>query len=350
MRIINNLNYMGKELKLGLPYMGSKRKLSKRIVDRILQDNPDCKYVYDLFGGGGAISFELLQRPQIKKVIYNELNTGITELLKDIQQNGITEKYYQWIDRQTFNENKDKDDWFGGFCKCLWSFGNSQKAYLFGKEIEPIKKVATELIVNKDINKIEELYTLIGLRIPEDVLNLETIQERRLFVSNFIKKNKAISATTPLQYVENISRVQQLERLEQLEIQNKSYSDVTMETPIEETIIYLDPPYLNTAKYAEDVNQQELSEYIKKSPYKIYLSSYDCGLKVVEEFKHNSSLANGKNNQVIEKLFIHEPGDKEEYLKEFKNTNKKTTNKKHICPVCQVYTDENGNCKFCDKM
>jgi hypothetical protein len=26
------------ELKLGLPYMGSKRKLAKRIVDRILED------------------------------------------------------------------------------------------------------------------------------------------------------------------------------------------------------------------------------------------------------------------------------------------------------------------------
>lgn len=35
------------ELKLGLPYMGSKRKLSKRIVDKILQDNPNCKYVYE---------------------------------------------------------------------------------------------------------------------------------------------------------------------------------------------------------------------------------------------------------------------------------------------------------------
>ena len=85
--------------KVGLPYQGSKRKNSKKIVDFILSDFPECEYVYDLFGGGGAISFEFLQRPQIKKVYYNEINTGIVELLKDIKDNGVSEKYYKWIDR-----------------------------------------------------------------------------------------------------------------------------------------------------------------------------------------------------------------------------------------------------------
>ena len=48
--------------------MGSKRALSKLIVNYILENNPKTKYIYDLFGGGGAISFEFLQRPQIKKL------------------------------------------------------------------------------------------------------------------------------------------------------------------------------------------------------------------------------------------------------------------------------------------
>jgi len=33
----------------GMPYMGSKRKIAKSIVDYILQCNPNTKYVYDLF-------------------------------------------------------------------------------------------------------------------------------------------------------------------------------------------------------------------------------------------------------------------------------------------------------------
>jgi len=69
---------------LGIPYMGSKRKLSKKIIDFILKENPNAKYIYDLFGGGASISLEVLNRREIKEVHYNELNTGITSLLKDI--------------------------------------------------------------------------------------------------------------------------------------------------------------------------------------------------------------------------------------------------------------------------
>jgi site-specific DNA-adenine methylase len=53
----------------GLPYMGSKRKLASNIVNLILELNPKCKYFYDLFGGGGAISFEALQKPKIATII-----------------------------------------------------------------------------------------------------------------------------------------------------------------------------------------------------------------------------------------------------------------------------------------
>ena len=49
-----------------LPYMGSKRKLAARILDTIIscQHGRSLK-LYDLFGGGGAVSFEALQRPEI---------------------------------------------------------------------------------------------------------------------------------------------------------------------------------------------------------------------------------------------------------------------------------------------
>ena len=38
--------------RLGIPYMGSKREIAKDLVDFILKENPNCKYVYDLFAGG----------------------------------------------------------------------------------------------------------------------------------------------------------------------------------------------------------------------------------------------------------------------------------------------------------
>ena len=36
----------------------------------MLKENPNAKYFYDLFGGGGAMSFDALQRPQLKQVFY----------------------------------------------------------------------------------------------------------------------------------------------------------------------------------------------------------------------------------------------------------------------------------------
>ena len=44
-----------KATQLGISYMGSKRRLSREIVDHILTAHPNTKYVWDLFGGGGAI-------------------------------------------------------------------------------------------------------------------------------------------------------------------------------------------------------------------------------------------------------------------------------------------------------
>ena len=43
-------------MSLGIPYMGSKRKIAKPLIDYMLNSNPNAKYFYDLFGGGGAMS------------------------------------------------------------------------------------------------------------------------------------------------------------------------------------------------------------------------------------------------------------------------------------------------------
>ena len=119
---------------LGMPYMGSKRKLAPKIITHIIKENPNAKYFYDLFGGGGAISFMALQAKQIKEVNYNEYNPAIVELLKHIVENGVTSDMYNWVSREDFNKNKGRTDYIGGLMTIMWSFGNSGKAYLFGKD------------------------------------------------------------------------------------------------------------------------------------------------------------------------------------------------------------------------
>lgn len=273
--------------------MGSKRKLAKEIVEHILWREPGVKYIYDLFGGGGAVSFMALQYPQIKTVFYNELNTGVCELLRKIQKEGVTDEFYQWIDRETFNANKDKDDWFGGLCKIVWSFGNnSQKGYLFGKEIEGIKREAHEYLMANGYDKT--VATRVNL--------VKKFKQDKNIIGRF--ELEQLENLERLQQLENLERLHQLENLERLEISNLSYEQVKITTPIHETVIYLDPPYKGTEKYQHDISHDDLLAWIKSSPYKIYLSSYEFdGLFECLSMKHRSTLSATANNKVEEKLF-----------------------------------------------
>jgi len=304
---------------LGLPYMGSKRKLAPKIIDFIIEKNPNVKYIYDLFGGGGAVSFEALQRPQIKKVIYNEFNTGVVELLRKVKNEGVTDEFYQWIDRDTFHKHKGDNCWFGGLCKVIWSFGNAQSSYIFGKHIEDDKRLLHEII----INSCENSRKIFNRKHDRVIIPKRLLGQERLKVTKHVKK---YTGRTDLQQLEQLQRLQQLERLQQLQqlerlqqlqrlerlqqlerfdIHNHSYEDVLIDTPVDETIIYLDPPYKGTEKYQFDIDHDALFEWVKKSKYKVYMSSYECeDLVSVFEVEHRSTLSAKNNKKVSEKLFI----------------------------------------------
>ena len=295
--------------------MGSKRKIADKIVDHILEHNPNCKYVYDLFGGGGAISFELLQRKQIKQVFYNELNTGVVELLKHIRNEGITDDMYKWVSREEFFKHKDGNDWYAGFVKTVYSFGNNpEKGYLFGKDIEEIKRQAHEIVLNKDLDCLVSFNKHFGTNLNIAKMIGNTINDRRLqfqrILTEQVKDKKVfkgfcVNEDNSMRNVcQQLERLQQLEQLEQLEISNLSYEQVPITTPIDETIIYLDPPYKGTEKYQCDINHDDLLKYIKESPHKIYVSGYEMeGLHEVFKTEHRSILSSTANNKVIEKMF-----------------------------------------------
>lgn len=316
----------------GIPYMGSKRKLAEPIVSYILAHNPNAKYIFDLFGGGGAISFEALKRNQFLEVHYNELNTGVVELLKKIRTEGVTPEFYNWIDRETFNKHKNDDDWYGGFLKTCWSFGNNQKGYMYGFDIVDWKKALHNICFAETEAEIIHNFRILEKRFfkkPVDytiffddkraieLLQLAKGSERRYNLRNCVL-NRSVDGLESLQRLERLERLERLQRLESLEslqrlqrleslenlkITNLSYEQVQINTPINETIIYCDPPYLNTAKYQEEMCQNTLINWIKQSPYKIYLSSYNFPLPIVKEFIHSSTFSSTTRNKTIERLF-----------------------------------------------
>lgn len=287
--------------------MGSKRRLAKDIVSVSMRDNPHCKYFYDLFGGGGAISFEALQWPNIDKVFYNEIDTAIIELLKKVLYEGVTEEFYQWIDRETFNQYKRGNDWFAGFVKTIWSFGNNQRTYLYGEDKEQYKKLLHDIVVNKSEYAVNILHEKYGVELDyRYIYNNYNIDERRLYTLQCIKiKNNKHELIDHLGRLKHLAKLQFLQNKYKFTISNKSYEQVIIDTPIDETVIYLDPPYKNTEQYQHSIDYEKLHEYIANSPYKIYVSSYEWdGLYEVACFNHISTLsATNNNKRVVERLY-----------------------------------------------
>src|ERR1700692_4556607 len=113
-------------MSLGIPYMGSKRKLSGEILHFITHRHHGITDFYDLFGVGGSISFKAIRDYRFN-VHYNELNSHIFHLVKYLKENKELEpKFFEWVTRETFFEqcNRTDADWYSGFVMSCWSFGN----------------------------------------------------------------------------------------------------------------------------------------------------------------------------------------------------------------------------------
>ena len=207
---------------------------------------------------------------------YNDLNTAVCNLLKKIQKDGVTAEFFNWISREEFIELKDGTNWKSGLVQTCWSFGNNQKTYLFGKGVEKIKKQAHEYLLANGY--------------------LETPSKRIELLNKFKEMSK----------INGRFELERLQQLQQLEITNLDYREVKFATPKNETIVYLDPPYFETAKYQKGLDYNELYDWIgnlSKKGYKIYLSSYKSPLIEVQQFVHRSILSPKANNRVCEKLF-----------------------------------------------
>ena len=283
---------------LGLPYMGSKRKIASIIVDKILEIQPKTKYVYDLFGGGGAISFEFSQRPHIKEVYYNELNCGVVELLKKIKNEGITPDFYQWVSRSEFELHKNDTTWLGGLYHVLWSFGSKGANYVYGLDIEERKRSIHDSIVNgTPFSQNGHLITY------SDDMNLK---ERRLHLCRILGKSNKLERLESLENLERMNKLLEIENnrvLENIHILNMHAYDVAIDTPKDETVIYLDPPYKGTAKYKVDINHDDLYNYVRMSGYPVFMSEYNAPFNCVMEIEHRATLSKTMNNVVTEKLF-----------------------------------------------
>ena len=276
---------------IGLPYIGSKKKVAKKIVEIIKQNFGCDKPVYDIFGGGGAVTAELLLNGF--EVHYNDLDSDITDMfVRVISQDR------EWIKTLIVS----RDEFFGILSKSqktvddklkllINSFANNQKNYLYGRKWSDIKYNFAVKIINKH-------GVFGGYRQTETYKNAQQEQLERL---QQLQRLQQLERLNQLQYLE------QLQKLQQLEVTNRDY---TAFSNVENAILYLDPPYENTKNsYKFKFDHQSFYGWCVKMARKniVIVSSYDISdprFEVSFEFKNaHGTFSGGQNIKKHERLF-----------------------------------------------
>ena len=321
-------------MKLGLGYQGSKN----RIAEDILAILPSADNLYDIFAGGCAITHQALLSGKYKHIYANDI-CDAPQLFKD----AIDGKYKdekRWISRKTFLSEKDTDP----YIKYCWSFSNNGNDYMYSLKLEPYKEALWEAVVNDD-------WTLMKKRLPEvaercklKLDDIKDIKQRRItnqneirdwiteqikteeglkFVQNhsFYKTCRGIKSMTWQPTLQSLERLQSLQSLERLQITKGSYTDVNI---LPNSIIYCDPPYINTHKYDNaEFDYEEFYDWCEKQEVPTFISEYympeDRFIKIWEITKKRKCSAT-KVTVCDEKIYI--PKKWEEWWK---------TTKTHTC-------------------
>ena len=287
---------------VGLPYIGSKKKISKKIVEIIKQNFGTDLPVYDAFGGGGAITAELLLNGI--QVHYNDLDSGITRMFMR-----VILKDREWIKTLIVSRNEfliirdKKEKTVDDKLKLLVnSFGNNSRNYLYGKECSDTKyNLAVEIINKHDVFG--------GYKQTETYQNaIKQLQQLgRLGQLKRLQQLKQLQQLEQLEQLQQLQRLQQLQQLQHLRITNHDYIEFSN---VENAVFYLDPPYENTKNsYKYEFNYQAFYDWCVEMAKKniVIISSYtvsDPRFEVAFEFKKAHGSYIGGQNKKYERLYM----------------------------------------------
>ena len=284
----------------GLPYQGSKKKISKKIVEIIKQNFGTDKPIYDIFGGGGAITVECLLNGL--EVHYNDLDRTIIDMFQKVVSEDRDYLKTLLVSRDEFfkirdKENKTVDD---ELKLLVNSFGNNRKNYLYSKKNSDLKyNIAIDVVKNHNTFK-GYLKTKTYIDAVNNIKDKETL--------------KQLGRIQQLAYIQQLERVQNI-NINNLEITNRDYIHFSY---LSDVIIYLDPPYEKAHLRGYSINNFDSKafydwayEMSKKNI--VLISSYEISDKRFEcvyEFKTVKSTfaPNKKSGDRTEKLFMVKKG------------------------------------------
>ena len=155
----------------------------------------------------------------------------------------------RWISREDFARLKSSDP----YVALCWSFGNDLSTYLYGRELEPLKRTLHHAIFWDDWGLFAERWPQLLPEAREAVRGITDRKQRRLAVRRLVKRVagraaelcslERLHSLQSLLSLERLQSLERLERLERLEITSASYADLKF---ARDAVIYCDPPYEGT--------------------------------------------------------------------------------------------------------
>lgn len=281
----------------GIGYQGSKSAIAEEIIAHL----PAGNRLVDLFGGGFAISHCALLSGKWKHILYNDIDPLLPELIRNaISGNYSYERFIpEFISRERFFEKKDTD----GYIKICWSFSNDGKTYLFGKDVEPIKKSGHEWVFhNTPIPGFED----IKCDLP---CAPQYFSKRRKALNRYAKEQKwkrlELQHLEQLERLQHLERLDQLQQLERLQLYCMDYKEYEYQ---EGDVVYCDIPYQNCTDgknndYNENFDHGAFYQWAISRPYPVYFSSYSLGGIVWEGDKKITLSAT--NNSLIRREVLY---------------------------------------------
>lgn len=257
----------------GVPYRGSKSRIAPWVVEHL----PSAETFVDLFAGGCAVTHAALLAGRWERYIVNDLSDA-PRLFIDAA-NGKYADETRIPTRDEFFAQKDDDP----YIRYLFSFGNNGRDYLFSRDVEEVKVCASKMLVAPTLAKRYRLY-------------------RR-----FIKLLGHDYRDRVMHELESCERILTCERLQSLQSLQSDYRSV----PIPDgAVVYCDPPYRGTNCGCYDgFDFEAFDAWLASCGHLCVVSEYTAPVGCVEvasRQKQCSASANGKNQRVTERLFVHE--------------------------------------------
>jgi len=224
-------------------YYGGKSYLKKEIIALM----PYHRIYVEVFGGAGNV---LLNKPVCPVEVYNDINENLVNVFRVI---------------------KDSED-FKEFHRQLALTPYSREEFLYASDI-----------YKQSINSVEKAYCFYIL----SGMSFTGQGKTWGYAVSLSRRNMAGRNSAWLSNIEELSKIHN--RLKNVIIENKDFREVIRDYDSEETLFYLDPPYILDTRRTG-----------KKYTYEMTDEDYEDLIKILLGVKGNVILSNYKDPRFIE--------------------------------------------------